>query len=123
MTSPITHRPVRHDQAVRQLREDLVDAEHNAAACDKQDDQGEICPCRVRVVALKLALRALAGQHVTDAQRQRIDVEAMRANLHATFNGGHESRETIRAFHHGLDTVCNVLAAYQKGERTNGVIS
>jgi hypothetical protein len=53
---------------------------------------------------------------------QPIDVEAMRANLHATFNGGHQKQDTIRAFHHGMDTVCNVLAAYQKREQTNGIL-
>lgn len=51
-----------------------------------------------------------------------LDVESMRGNLHATFNGGHQTPETIRAFHHGMDTVCNVLVAKQKGEGTNGIL-
>jgi NMD protein affecting ribosome stability and mRNA decay len=53
---------------------------------------------------------------------ERIDVEAMRANLHATFNGGWQDPETIRAFHHGMDTVCNVLNAHQLGDGTNGIL-
>lgn len=51
-----------------------------------------------------------------------IDVEAMRANLHATFNGGHHDKPEHSAFHHGMDTVCNVLAAKQKGQQTNGIL-
>jgi hypothetical protein len=50
-----------------------------------------------------------------------IDIEAMRANLHATFNGGWGGVEALRAFHHGMDTVCNVLAAKQDGKGTNGI--
>lgn len=50
-----------------------------------------------------------------------LDVDAMRANLHVTFNGGHHEEPARGAFHHGMDTVCNVLASYQKGEQTNGI--
>jgi hypothetical protein len=54
---------------------------------------------------------------------QPIDVEAMRAQLHATFNGGwHGNDDGMKAFHHGMDTVCNVLAAHQKRESTNGIL-
>lgn len=53
---------------------------------------------------------------------REIDVEAMRANLHATFNGGHQDIATIIAFHHGMDTVCNVIASYLRKEQTNGIL-
>lgn len=63
------------------------------------------------------------GPQVDDkVELPAIDVEAMRANLHATFNGGHREPETIGAFHHGMDTVCNVLDSYQKRESTNGIL-
>jgi hypothetical protein len=50
-----------------------------------------------------------------------LDVERMRASLHGTFNGGHRDPAAMEAFHHGMDTVCNVLAAHQRGESTNGI--
>lgn len=51
------------------------------------------------------------------------NLERARAlNLHATFNGGHEDEGRRRAFHHGMDTVCNVLAAHQRGDGTNGIL-
>jgi len=65
-------------------------------------------------------------QRLTDALtilRTALNIEHMRANLHATFNGGHHENEAaMAAFHHGMDTVCNVLDAYQKGEQTNGIL-
>lgn len=52
-----------------------------------------------------------------------IDIKAMRTNLHATFNGGyHDNPAVLKVFHHGMDTVCNVLEAWQKGETTGGVL-
>lgn len=66
-----------------------------------------------------------AQEAIEAAQREArapIDVEQMRANLHATFNGGHHEEATRSAFHHGMDTVCNVLEAHQKGEHTNGIL-
>lgn len=59
---------------------------------------------------------------VREADALKVDVEAMRVNLHATFNGGHHDEPARRAFHHGMDTVCNVLAAHQKREQTNGIL-
>jgi hypothetical protein len=57
-----------------------------------------------------------------DEARPTLDVEALRANLHATFNGGwHHSDDGMQAFHHGMDTVCNVLADKQKGGNANRV--
>ena len=53
--------------------------------------------------------------------KEPFDVDVMRANLHATFNGGHQEPATIAAFHHGMDTVCNVLADHIKGGRANGI--
>ena len=67
--------------------------------------------------AAKLSALVLVGH----GKGEPIDIVAMRANLHATFNGGHETPETIRAFHHGMDTVCNVLDAKQNGQGTNGI--
>lgn len=62
------------------------------------------------------------GEAVPAPATPVIDVEQMRGNLHATFNGGWQEPETIRAFHHGMDTVCNVLERYFNGEQTNGIL-
>jgi hypothetical protein len=35
--------------------------------------------------------------------------ENIRANCHATYNGGHREESSLEAFHHGMDTICNVL--------------
>lgn len=71
------------------------------------------------IEAFALAVR----EEATRAERERLDVEAMRANLHATFSGGHhDNPAALRAFHHGMDTVCNVLEADQKGASTNGIL-
>lgn len=35
--------------------------------------------------------------------------ENIRANCHATYNGGHHEENMYEAFHHGMDTICNVL--------------
>ncbi len=53
---------------------------------------------------------------------ETFDVKAMRANLHATFNGGWRDKDHLRAFHHGMDAVCNVLDAHQNGEQTNWIL-
>ena len=36
--------------------------------------------------------------------------ERLRKYLHDTYNGGHHEEPAHGAFHHGMDTVCNVLA-------------
>src|SRR5678815_4092758 len=54
---------------------------------------------------LKVAAEARGRQ-----QAEQVDVEAFRANLHATYNGGwHGNEDGMKAFHHGMDTVCNAL--------------
>ena len=63
-----------------------------------------------------------ALQRATAGTAQTLDVQAMRANLHATFNGGYESKDTLRAFHHGMDTVCNVLIDWLNGGTGEGVL-
>ena len=56
---------------------------------------------------------------LTDARPQPIGVEELRASLHMTYNGGwHHSDDGLKAFHHGMDTVCNVLADWQKRNAT-----
>ncbi len=69
------------------------------------------------------AMRAvlLAALHETPTT-PALDVEAIRGNCHMTFNGGHQDEATISAFHHGMDTVCNVLADHLKGGFANGII-
>lgn len=54
------------------------------------------------------------------AAPQALNIEAMRANLHATYNGGWSDDE-CRAFHHGMDTVCNLLSEYQKNPTSHQV--
>lgn len=70
---------------------------------------------------LREAVAALSPEPPPPAQRP-FDVAALRANLHATFNGGHHTEETISAFHHGMDTVCNVITDWQNGGTGNGVL-
>ena len=38
-------------------------------------------------------------------------LRAAREHAHRTFNGGHEDDAMRRAFHHGMDTVFNMLDA------------
>lgn len=38
-----------------------------------------------------------------------LSINELREMCHATFNGGWQTEEERRAFHHGMDTVCNVL--------------
>lgn len=86
-------------------------------------------PERVRVVVDNGAMRvfaesfsgtdtsAIAEATLARGERMRIVreelaklVEGLRENCHATFNGGwHGNADGMRAFHHGMDTVCNVL--------------
>lgn len=42
------------------------------------------------------------------------NIEAIRGGCHATYNGGHHEEQTRKAFHHGMDTVCNVLTDIAK---------
>lgn len=67
-------------------------------------------------------LRVLRDLLAAGGRPLDLDVEQMRGNLHITFNGGWQSEAEIRAFHHGMDTVCNVLDAYLKGESSNGIL-
>lgn len=60
----------------------------------------------------------LAGR----AETPQINVDLLRGNCHATFNGGWDDDKTIEAFHHGMDTVCNVLEDHLKGGFANGVL-
>lgn len=82
-----------------------------------QDAAGRIrlCCAAMRDVSYQLGV-------ATERARGGLDVEAMRTNLHATFNGGHQTPEAIKAFHHGMDTVCNVLEAQQQGKGTNSIL-
>ena len=39
----------------------------------------------------------------------QIKVMPNRENLHAAYNGGHWEDKEHKAFHHGMDTVCNIM--------------
>jgi len=87
------------------------------------DEFNERCSdCRNWLQQLETAFQL--GQQAAPAPSVKdIDVEQMRENLHATFSGGHHGNQAaLEAFHHGMDTVCNVLAAYQKSESTNMIL-
>lgn len=62
------------------------------------------------------------GRTAPERMREALNIERMRANLHATFNGGWQNEREIEAFHHGMDTVCNVLESHLKGEQTNWIL-
>ena len=47
-----------------------------------------------------------------DGCRDGADFDKERDSCHGTFNGGWETPETRRAFHHGMDTAFNVFAGY-----------
>jgi len=52
------------------------------------------------------------GEMVIDTMRLRQWAAQLRMYCHATFNGGHHTEPAHGAFHHGMDTVCNVLIDY-----------
>ncbi len=53
---------------------------------------------------------APAAPEVAEELRKRL-AERLRKACHGTYNGGHHDEPAHGAFHHGMDTVCNVLAA------------
>jgi predicted RNase H-like nuclease (RuvC/YqgF family) len=61
---------------------------------------------------------------VLRTQEQRVEeLEAglkrfasMRTDLHSAYNGGWHGEDTNKAFHHGMDTVCNVIEAGLGGQ-------
>ncbi len=106
----------------QRMRESVVCARVRArgSAVSKEAAIAELAKANEAEYWADLIDAALAAQPAPTPEA--LDVEGMRANLHATFNGGHHDEPARSAFHHGMDTVCNVLAAQQKGEESNGIL-
>lgn len=55
-----------------------------------------------------------AADELERLERHVVDSERLRMNCHATYNGGHHDEPAYSAFHHGMDTVCNVLKGHDE---------
>ena len=59
---------------------------------------------------LALVVSLLRGEAGAPDPPKPLNIEELRESCHMTYNGGwHGNEDGMKAFHHGMDTVCNVL--------------
>ena len=51
------------------------------------------------------------SQCVSPSHKAPLAWDGYRTSCHSTYNGGHHDEDTRKAFHHGMDTVFNLLEA------------
>lgn len=82
-------------------------------------EEQRLCALKTKSLGEQLAESRADVERLREAL-SKLESKAFRESLHGTYSGGHHYDGHYEAFHHGMDTVCNVLEAHVRATLGEG---